>query len=38
VEEMVKMIAAMRAYEANSKVIQVTDASLDKLVNNVGNA
>ncbi len=38
VEEMVKLIAAMRAYEANSKVIQITDGTLDKLVNSVGNA
>jgi len=37
IEEMVKMISATRAYEANSKVIQVTDSTLDKVVNSVGN-
>ncbi len=37
-EEMVKLIAAMRAYEANSKVIQTIDNSLDRLINTVGSA
>ncbi len=36
VEEMVKMIAAMRAYEANQKVIQATDTTLEKAANEVG--
>ncbi|HHW41874.1 MAG TPA: flagellar hook-basal body protein [Syntrophomonadaceae bacterium] len=36
VEEMVKMIAAMRAYEANQKVIQATDNTLEKAANEVG--
>lgn len=36
VEEMVRMIAAMRAYEANQKVIQATDATLEKAANEVG--
>ena len=37
VDEMVSLIDASRAYEANAKVIQATDDSLDKLVNSVGN-
>ncbi|MGB9792464.1 MAG: flagellar hook-basal body protein [Thermacetogeniaceae bacterium] len=36
VEEMVRLIAAMRAYEAGQKVIQATDATLDKAANEVG--
>lgn len=34
--EMVNMITIMRAYEANQKVIQSIDATLDKAVNDVG--
>lgn len=37
-EEMIKLITATRAYEANAKVIQITDSTLDKLVNSVGSA
>ncbi len=38
VGEMIKLIAATRAYEANAKVIQITDSTLDRLVNSVGSA
>lgn len=34
--EMVNMINIMRAYEANQKVIQTQDATLDKTVNDIG--
>jgi len=34
--EMVNMITVMRAYEANQKVIQAIDSTLDKAVNEVG--
>jgi len=34
--QMVKMITVMRAYEANQKVIQTQDATLDKAVNEIG--
>ncbi|MHB1650857.1 MAG: flagellar basal-body rod protein FlgF [Desulfitobacteriaceae bacterium] len=34
--QMVKMISVMRAYEANQKVIQTQDATLEKAVNEVG--
>lgn len=34
--EMVNMITIMRAYEANQKVIQAIDSTLDKAVNEVG--
>lgn len=34
--QMVKMISVMRAYEANQKVIQTQDSTLDKAVNEVG--
>ncbi len=37
VAEMVKMLDSMRAYEANAKVIQVTDSTLEKAVSSVGN-
>lgn len=37
-EEMIKLITAIRAYEANAKVIQITDSTLDRLVNSVGSA
>lgn len=37
VQEMVKMLDAMRAYEANAKVIQVTDSTLEKAVSSIGN-
>ena len=36
VREMTQMIAITRAYEANQKVIQAMDASLDQAVNSVG--
>jgi flagellar basal-body rod protein FlgG len=36
VEEMVSMITALRAYEANQKVIQSIDQSLDKVINQLG--
>ncbi|MGB9588070.1 MAG: flagellar hook-basal body protein [Armatimonadota bacterium] len=36
VEEMVSMITALRAYEANQKVIQAMDQSLDKVINQIG--
>jgi flagellar basal-body rod protein FlgF len=36
VTEMVDLISAFRAYEANQKVIQTHDATLDKAVNDVG--
>lgn len=35
-EEMVTMITAMRSYEAAQKVIQATDGTLEKLINEVG--
>ncbi len=37
VDEMVKLIDASRAYEANSKVIQTTDETLNEVANDVGN-
>ena len=36
ISEMVNMINIMRAYEANQKVIQTQDATLDKTVNEIG--
>ena len=36
VSEMVDMIACMRAYEANQKMVLVIDGTLEKLVNEVG--
>lgn len=36
VREMVEMITVMRAYEANAKVLQTADTTLDKAVNDVG--
>jgi flagellar basal-body rod protein FlgG len=36
VSEMVDMIACMRAYEANQKMVWVVDSTLDKAVNEVG--
>lgn len=38
VAEMVRMIAAMRLYEANQKVIQATDSTLERVTNEVGRA
>lgn len=35
-DQMVKMITVMRAYEANQKVIQTQDATLEKAVNEIG--
>ncbi|MHB8126802.1 MAG: flagellar hook-basal body protein [Desulfitobacteriaceae bacterium] len=34
--QMVKMVVAMRAYEANQRVIQIQDQTLEKAVNEVG--
>jgi len=34
--QLVQMVSVMRAYEANQKVIQVQDATLEKAVNEVG--
>ncbi len=36
VKEMVNLIAAMRYYETNAKLIQIQDQTLDKAVNEVG--
>lgn len=36
VKEMTQMIAITRAYEANQKIVQAMDASLDQAVNSVG--
>lgn len=36
VQEMVEMISVMRAYESNQKVLTTFDATMDKLVNEVG--
>ena len=36
VKEMTQMIAITRAYEANQKIVQTMDKSLDQAVNNVG--
>jgi flagellar basal-body rod protein FlgF len=36
IQEMVSLIEVMRVYEANQKVIQTQDATLDKAVNEVG--
>lgn len=36
IDEMVDMISVMRAYEANQKVLQSQDSTLDKAVNEVG--
>lgn len=36
VREMVDMITVMRAYEANAKMVQTADSTLDKAVNEVG--
>lgn len=38
IQEMVSLIEAFRAYEANQKVVQAYDATLDKAVNEVGRA
>jgi len=37
VKEMVSMISVMRAYEANQKVLQAQDSTLDKAVNEIGS-
>lgn len=37
VEGMVEMIKAFRTYEANARVVQATDRTVDRLVNDVGN-
>lgn len=37
VREMVDMITVMRSYEANQKVLQAIDSTLDKAVNQVGS-
>lgn len=36
VQEMVNMIASMRAYEVNQKLVQIHDATLGKAVNEIG--
>ena len=36
VQEMTQMIAITRAYEANQKIIQTMDGTLDQAVNSVG--
>ncbi len=36
IQEMVEMIATSRSYEANQKIIQTYDATMDKVVNSVG--
>lgn len=36
IKEMVKLVETMRSYEANQKVIQAYDSSLEKAVNEVG--
>lgn len=36
VEEMVSMITGLRAYEANQKVVQAIDQTLDKVINQMG--
>jgi flagellar basal-body rod protein FlgG len=38
VEEMVSMITALRAYEANQKSIQSIDSTLDKVINQMNRA
>ena len=35
-DQMVKMVVAMRAYEANQRVLQIQDQALEKAVNEVG--
>lgn len=37
IQEMVDMIATSRAYEANQKIIQTYDDTMEKVVNNVGS-
>jgi len=37
VKEMVDMISVMRSYEANQKMLQAQDSTLEKLVNQVGS-
>jgi flagellar basal-body rod protein FlgF len=37
VKEMVDMITVMRSYEANQKILQTEDSTLDKAVNEVGS-
>ena len=37
VYEMVEMIATTRSYEANQKIIQTIDETLDKAVNSIGS-
>jgi len=36
VEEMINMMAVMRSYEANQKILQTYDGTLDKTINSVG--
>lgn len=36
IQEMIEMIATSRTYEANQKIIQTYDATMEKVVNNVG--
>lgn len=37
IEEMINMINVMRTYEANQKIIQTYDATMEKVVNNIGS-
>lgn len=37
IKEMVDMITVMRAYEANQKILQIQDGTLEKAVNEVGS-
>jgi len=37
IEEMINMINVMRTYESNQKIIQTYDATMEKVVNNVGS-
>ena len=38
ISEMVEMITITRAYETNQKIIQSTDETIEKAVNNIGKA
>jgi flagellar basal-body rod protein FlgG len=37
IEEMINMINVMRTYESNQRIIQTYDATMEKVVNNVGS-
>ena len=36
IREMVDMVTVLRAYEANQKILQIQDGTLEKAVNEVG--